>query len=200
MRKEPRPRFRLVGRLRWGLMALLLAVVAPSAEGVTIYTYTGNTFTVFSPAPNPYTTSDYVHGSFTTAAPLAPNLDDADVTGLVLSFVFHDFADDHLPIVSGLPAGFFLTPTISTDGSGNITEWVVGITNGLGTHFIVTTSNNGYSADFDFGDLNAQAGPYAYNSGSPGTWSITPEPSALLLVSGGLVGLTLAGNRRRSHG
>jgi len=176
-------------------------VAAPGARAITIYTYTGNPFTNFSPVgpPNPYTTSDYVHGYLTTAAPLAASLSAYDITAVVLSWEFNDFADNHLPITSGPPAGFYLTDTnVSTDGSGNIVEWKIGVTNGtLPVHYISTFATSGYAADIDSGDLNAQVGPMAWNVNSPGTWTITPEPSALLLLGSGILGLAIAGTPRR---
>lgn len=179
-------------------LAATLLFAAPPAPAITIYTYTGNPFTDFSPGTNPYTTSDYVHGWFTTAAPLAANLSAYDITGVVLSWEFNDFADDHLPITSGPPASFYLTDTnVSTDGSGNITTWKIGVTDGYQTHYISTFATNGFASDLDNGALNAQAGPLAWNINSPGIWTITPEPSALLLLGSGILGLAIAGTPRR---
>lgn len=178
--------------------ALLLAT---SAAHATVYTYTGNPFTNFAGAGNPYTTSDYVHGSFTTSVPLDPDLDQVEITGLVTSFLFHDFLDEHLPIDSSiLPAGFFLAPVVTTDGNGDIVYWSINVTDGVFTHYITTFSAPGMSQDvnLDVGDLNAQAGPIAWNISAPGTWAVTPEPSPLLLCAGGCLGLAVRGTRRRS--
>jgi len=197
--KPDRPR-RCVRSLSFAA-ALLAAVTvaAPRADAITIYTYTGNPFTDFWGSPNPYTTSDYVHGYFTTAAPLAASLTDYDITGVVLSWVFHDFADNHLPITSGPPAGFILTDTqVSTDGSGNIVEWKIGVTNGtLPVHYISTYNTLGVTTDIDDGSLFGAAMYGAWNINSPGTWTMTPEPSALVLLGAGIVGLAIAGTPRR---
>ena len=191
----------VAGRLvRATLLGGILVFGASAAHATVIYTYTGNTFTDFLGSPNPYTTSDYVHGYFTVATALAPSLTNADISAQVTSFVFHDFADEHLPIDSSvLPAGFFISPWVSTDAGGKLIYWGINVTNGIYTHYITTYSAPGVSQDYnlDLGDLNAQAGPIAWNSDSPGTWSIVPEPSALVLVSGGLLGLMLAGSSRR---
>lgn len=175
--------------------ALLLAT---SAAHATVYTYVGNPFTTFA---SPYAAGDYVHGSFSTAAPLGPDLDQFEITGLVTSFLFHDFADNHLPIDSSiLPAGFYLVPVVSTDGNGDIIYWNISVTDGLFTHYITTYSAPGSSQDvnFDVGDLDAHTGPIAWNSSSPGIWTVTPEPSALLMCTGGCIGLAVRGTRRRS--
>ena len=186
------------------LRALTLACAifagAPAANA-TVYTYTGNPFTNFTGVANPYTPSDYVHGSFTTASPLAADLDQVEITALVTSFLFHDFDDEHLPIDSSiLPAGFFLAPVVTTDGNGDIVYWSINVTDGVFTHYITTFSSPGMSQDvnFDVGDLNAQAGPKAWNNSAPGIWAVTPEPSALLLCTGGCIGLAVRGTRRRS--
>ena len=172
-----------------------------AAAHATTYTYTGNPFTNFSAGANPYTTSDYVHGSFTTASPLAPNLEEVEITALVTSFLFNDFYDDHMPIDSSiLPAGFFLAPVVTTDGNGDIVYWSINVTDGVLTHYITTFSAPGQSQDvnFDVGDLNAHMGPRAWNNSAPGTWAVAPEPSALLLCSVGCLGLGVRGNRHRS--
>jgi len=174
-------------------VACALVLGAPTARANVIYEYTGQLFNVFVGASNPYTANDYVHGTFTVASALAPNLVDADLSGTILSFVFNDFADDHAPISSAPPGGFYLTPTVSTDAAGNIIFWRLGFSDGLLTHFISSFSVYGLSADvnLDVGSANAQHGATAWNFGTPGTWSSSasavPEPSGLVLLCTGVV-------------
>jgi hypothetical protein len=71
--------------------ALALGVGAAQAD--TIYTYTGSPFQFTinqEPPSGAYTTAMKVTGSFTLAAPLAPNLSNDDITADVLSFSFTD--------------------------------------------------------------------------------------------------------------
>jgi len=174
-------------------VACALVFGAPTARANVIYEYTGQLFNTFVGASNPYTASDSVHGTFTVASALAPNLVEADLSGQILSFVFNDFADNHAPITSVFPGGFYLTPTISTDAAGDITFWRLGFSDGLLTHFISSFSINGLSADInlDVGSANAHHGGTAWNLGTPGTWSSSasavPEPSGLVLLCTGIV-------------
>jgi len=175
-------------------VACALVFGAPTARANVIYEYTGKLFDTFVGANNPYTTSDYVHGTFTVANALAPNLVQADLSGQILSFVFNDFADNHAPITSVFPGRFYLTPMISTDAAGDISFWRLGVSDGLLTHFISSFSVNGLSADFnlDLGLVNAQNDAAAWNLGTPGTWSSSsasavPEPSGLALLCTGIV-------------
>lgn len=174
-------------------VACALVFGAPTARANVIYEYTGQLFNTFVGDSNPYTANDYVHGTFTVASALAPNLVEADISGQILSFVFNDFADNHAPITSVFPGGFYLTPMVSTDAAGDISFWRLGFSDGLLTHFISSFSIDGLSADFnlDAGNASAQNGAAAWTLGTPGTWtssaSAVPEPSGLILLCTGIV-------------
>jgi len=172
-------------------VACALAFGAPTARANVIYEYTGEKFTTFI---SPYTANDYVHGTFTVASALAPNLVDVDISAQILSFAFNDFADNHLEINSEASGGYWLTPTISTDASGDISFWSLGFRNGLLTHFISSFNVGGWGADVNAGLDVGNVNPYsvvAWNLGAPGTWSSSasavPEPSGLVLLCTGVV-------------
>jgi hypothetical protein len=67
---------------------LVLSASTLIAHADSIYTYTGHDFTF---ASAPFTTGDFVSGSFTTTTPLADNLDQATIAPA--SFRFNDGID-----------------------------------------------------------------------------------------------------------
>jgi hypothetical protein len=58
-------------RVSFALLTLLLAVSLKPAKPDTVYTYTGQPFTI---ATAPYTTKEFVTAVMTTQTPLPPNL------------------------------------------------------------------------------------------------------------------------------
>jgi hypothetical protein len=194
-----------------GFAVFALAVVCLSAAEARAvnytYTYAGNSFTSIVDDPSvpagTYTASMSVSGSFTLAAPLAPNLD-ANISGSVLSLNFTDGRN----VLDSL--GDIVAFGIKTDGSGAITEWnvvlqrVEGVNIGdqtanIETRFVPTLKK-------DFGRLLECTAPRSASKcfggedtaqvlNNPGTWSVVPEPSTALFMGLGLVGL--AGVKRR---
>jgi Bacterial Ig-like domain (group 3)/IPTL-CTERM motif len=83
-----------------GCGAVLVSLLAGFATlaSATTYTYTGALYTSATPFTGPctaapctnYTTAMRVTGSFTTAAPLAANLNNVNIVALVTSFSFND--------------------------------------------------------------------------------------------------------------
>ncbi len=187
------------------LSAALLALPFPLMAD-TIYTYTGNPFNEFeSPnssalpyptSPSPYTTSDFVSGSFTVATPLAPNLSADFITPISYSF------SDGIQPSTGATYTVF---EVWTNASGDITQWDVQL-NLPGFGFIDTYYEyidyfpgdpyNGYQGG-DLAGLVSTAGIEAYNSLDPDTWTestttdpaAAPEPSTITLLGTGLLGL-----------
>jgi len=195
-----------------GLTALLLTA-APAAFSAT-YTYTGNAFTV---ATNSYTTSDFVFGEFTTAAPLAPNLSAQDISGQVLTWTFSDGVTT-LSQADGILADLNMVPGISvtTDGAGDIIEWSI-LARDLPlatavseTNTLISTLNMPMAGVVDRGaddavcnavDLVPNCTSYGagtpglgLNLGSPGSWVTTlpPPPPAVPEEIPGLTGFGLA--------
>ena len=195
-----------------GLTALLLTV-APAAFSAT-YTYTGNAFAI---ATNSYTTSDFVFGEFTTAAPLAPNLSAQDISGLVLTWTFSDGVTT-LSQADGIFADFNLIPgiSVSTDGAGDIIEWSIFArdvplaTAVSETNTLISTLNMPMAGVQDQGaedavcntvDLVPNCTSYGagtpglgVNFSSPGSWVTTlpPPPPAEPEAIPGLTGYALA--------
>jgi len=88
-----------------------------------------------------------------------------------------------------------------TDASGSIIEWGIEVT-GLGGEVIVSNLFDIPGVSSGNGDEAAISGSVATNSGSPGTWAsstgaaTTPEPTSLVLVGSGLLGLAVLTRRR----
>lgn len=67
---------------------LLLLPFTQSVSAQVTYSYTGPTFYFASGAP--YSTANSITGSFTTAAPLAANLSDSNISANITAFSFTD--------------------------------------------------------------------------------------------------------------
>jgi len=198
--------------LRRAALGLLLAGMALPAWSAT-YSYTSPLFstiidntTCAAGTCATYTTAMRVTGSFTTPAPLPPNLTSANITSAVSSYSFDDGVNT---IGSSDPDARIAFFNVTTDGSGAITDALIGVhqwTTGSNPHgtadrldeiFIGPDSigiNNGIcpvggivvSADvcgspLIASDTNTSLG------GTPddGTWtSPAPQPPATYLYSG----------------
>jgi hypothetical protein len=99
-----------------------LCLFAASARADTIYTYTGNPFTVFSgldvcpPVCN-------ISGSFTLASPLAANLPFEAITPTAFSFT-----DGSVTVTEGASEGGRFE--VATDSGGNISFWEIALGSG----------------------------------------------------------------------
>jgi hypothetical protein len=183
----------------------MITTLGVFASAQATYSYTGNPFTFFSCGPNTddtatmdcsipaptnihtsYTATDHVTATLTFDAPLGPNFAYADVSTLP---GFHLTLDDGQHTVSTpLAAGQGLFSFVSTDASGQINQWRLGInTGGALNGGIVTFNFTDISGThiFDQGVLSccdpAPPGNLGEIFGVPGTWSSgNPSPATLV--------------------
>ena len=156
------------------VVALSLAHPASVQAVPTTYQYTGNPFTDVSGS---YTTSMFVTVMVTLASPLAANMPLTAVTPL--AFSVSDGVQTFTTI--GFGSGF----RFATGPSGNITNWLVEVTDNLELDGIITVPA---------ADIGINFGDRGENSGHPGHWrSAVPDAgSSLALLSLSLTALGVA--------
>ena len=165
------------GNANYGAAAPVTQSFIVGSVGVSTYTYTGNPFTQVSGV---YTTSDFLSGSFTTATPLPANLSNATISPMITTFAFSD------GVFTWSPANSYVNTAIfSTDSSGKVTSWTLGIAgkaapfvtcNGGCFGYLQTTNQlpvtNGIAAADSVGNFGQGSAGNGWPSGAddPGAW------------------------------
>jgi hypothetical protein len=172
--------FALAGILRALAVCVLLAgAYAGSALADSQYTYTGNPFTdsVGDTCP----TTCFISGSFTLSTAIGPDNTVYSITPESWSFTDGTFT------INPSNSSLFVGNEFSTNGSGDIDQWNFHVIGFFGFTTFTSISQGPSMGDYTFA---ADPFSYAYNS-NPGTWAVStvPEPSELLLVCLGLIGL-----------
>ena len=168
-------------------MSLISLAIPVFAD--TTYTYTGNPFSLAN-NDDGVTTSDYVSGSFSLSTPLAPNMgltliSASDITSFDFSDGVHSFT---------IPSSIY----VATGSNGSITNWEIDSLATISGGYTIQLFSDNYSPNFFdettwyYSSRNQSGWAYIFNHS--GTWTVadptdTPEPSSLLLLSSGLVGL-----------
>jgi hypothetical protein len=175
-----------LAHLAFTVAVTFLAASPFSAHADTVYTYTGNPYTA---AQAPYTTSDFISGSFTVKGSLGANLSVQDIP--VLSYSFSDGVE---PISSGNGPNF-ADFVVATDANGDISQWMIQL---VSQNFII--SRNYQERVEDMAGISGTG--VASNSNDPGTWTseelpaFVPEPSTFVLLGTGLLGIAGAARRK----
>jgi hypothetical protein len=172
--------------------ALIAMHLAPSAMADTIYTYTGNDYTICGGtycSGGPYALSAMFDTTLMGNA--LDNLSFTDITTTVTSFKFTDGSG----LTLNKSSATYSDIEIATNASGNVTAWFVGAyANSANTQMQTNlNSPHGFIPGADFSETTANfAGNYGFVPANPGTWTISsvpePETYAMLLAGLGLIG------------
>ena len=182
--------FALSGILRALAVCVLLAgTYAGSALADSQYTYTGNPFTFSVGTTCPATC--FISGSFTLSTAIGPDSTVYSITPESWSFTDGNFT------VSPSNSSLFVGNEFSTNGSGDIDQWNFHVLGLFGWITFTSISQGPYMGDYTADPYFSIPYYYAYNS-NPGTWAVStvPEPSELLLLCVGLIGLVSFGRMK----
>jgi hypothetical protein len=179
-------------------LLLFAAIGAPTAHAQTTYTYTGNDFTTFVGLTCPSDCS--IDGSFTVSSPLGPGTTTTKVTPTAFDFYISTADSPTWTNLNGASAGPF---SVTTNATGLIISWDIAFYSSGHVYPIFVTSygDSGNTDQFTYG-LNPPMTSYidGLNTDDPGTWTMTPEPSSLILMLTGGVWLWLVMRKRLGRG
>ena len=153
-------------------LALLAAAFLQTSAWAATYTFIGPTYTTLTPFTPPcatptcgnFTAAMRQTGSFTTAAPLAPNLNTADISGLIQSY---SFSDGLVQYNSGDAATRLAFAVVTTDAAGNIVGESIDI------HHWQTASQGGNDRlDLFSANLGSFSNAYCQILSGPGACSL----------------------------
>ncbi len=195
------------------LCGLVLAALPSISLADTIYTYQGNLFTaigytrVGGGSGLPYTTDDFVSGTFTVSTPLGDSRPFRQLKPIAFSF------SDGVDTLTSNDSFFNLMFEIGTDATGAISRWNIVMESvkipSPGYYGIVTENavlgGNPLITDYGLAPTTPVPGiydVYGVNGNDPGTWIMneptpsTPEPGSIVLLGSGMVGLVAMIKRR----
>ena len=180
-------------------IGLLLAFLATSpVHADTTYTYTGTPYTSCFGTYTCTSTGPLITIRFDTTTPLPANLPfETDITSDVLPASF-GMSDG----IFGLGGADNIFIDVGTDANGNINQWDIGglpccPSGDVNDWHLRSRNVGGQSVDSSevFGDVEGILVGGGETLSGPGAWTVT-EPSSLILLVAGLLGLALIGVRR----
>jgi PEP-CTERM motif len=176
-----------------GVLAMCLA--AP-AKADSVESYTGNTYTNVSVPSSGYTTASFITATLTFQNPLPANaslaygyggLGRPTATDPLLAFSISD-GSQTFSLSNGL--NIFLV----TGSQGQIVSWFVGACGAPCSSALNIDTQFGLPGPLatlgaDGSTLGSYGTALAYNNDDPGKWTSVPEPSSLLMLGAGILGL-----------
>ncbi len=183
-----------------GVLAMLFA--AP-AKADSVESYTGNAYTNVSVPSSGYTTASFITATLTFQNPLPADaslaygyggLGTATATDPLLAFSISD-GSQTFNLSNGI--NIFLV----TGSQGQIVSWFVGACGAPCSSALNIDTQFGLPAPFGTGGIDgstrgSSGTVLAYNTDDPGKWTSVPEPSSLLMLGAGILGLASFSRRK----